>query len=146
MQQFTKHSWTSQSFSFYIFWYSYTSLNVNHKKLFLASASGVISYVVFIFRRLAISAAQFSVVFIHFEICKICRSSTTYRDLIKENIITKRWKLYSSPRNLRTGNSTNGSKQSDLVVFLAVSLETSKLGISILRYKGPTEIFLTRHT
>ena len=39
------------------------------------------------------------------KICKICRSFT-YRDLIKNSIITKLQKLYSPPRNLRAGNKS----------------------------------------
>ena len=73
------------------------------------SVSGIISYIVFSFPRLAISAAHFLVVFHHFQICKICHSSTYYKEKktsIKENIITKLQKLYSPPRNLRAGNKS----------------------------------------
>ena len=58
-------------------------------------ASGVFFYVVFNFRRLAISAACFLVVFDHFRICKICRSSACHRE-----------KLYSPPRTLTTDNKS----------------------------------------
>ena len=47
-------------------------LGVFSKTDFWLSVSGIISYIVFSFRRLAVSAALFLVVFDHFQICKIC--------------------------------------------------------------------------
>ena len=64
--------------------------NINHKKFF---------------RRFLISAAPFLVVFNHFWIWKICRSSTYHHD-IKENIITKLQKVYSPLRNFRVCNKS----------------------------------------
>ena len=66
------------------------TININHKKFF---------------RRFLVSAARFLVVFNHFWICKICRSSTYHRD-IKENIITKLQKVYSPLRNFRVCNKS----------------------------------------
>ena len=62
MQQFTK------------------STNLQFLKSYNYKLSGIISYVVFSFRRLAISAALFLVVFNNFGICKIS-CSTYYCDL-----------------------------------------------------------------
>ena len=57
--------------------------------IFWCSVPGVICCVPLSFRRLAISATRFLVVFSHFQIHKICRSSTYHCDLIKETIIKK---------------------------------------------------------
>ena len=54
--------------------------------------------------QLLILAAYFLAVFDHFWICTKYRSSTYYRNLIKEKIIIKMQKLYNPPGNLRTGN------------------------------------------
>ena len=77
------------------FWHSFHGVirpNVKHKK---CSLSGVVFYVLFNFRRFAISTTRFLVLFNHFQICKICISSRYNRDLIKKDIITKFPKLYS---------------------------------------------------
>ena len=49
--------------------------------IFQHSVSGVISYVVFSFCRLAISGTSFLVVLDYFEICKICCFFTYHGDL-----------------------------------------------------------------
>ena len=66
---------------------------------FERSVSGIISYVVFCFRRLATSATRFLVVFDHSKSVKYVTLLHIIVTYIKENIIIKIQKLYSSSRN-----------------------------------------------
>ena len=81
--------------------------NINHTFLVIFSVSGIICYNVFSFHRLAISAAQFLVVFDHFWIFNFATLLNVIVTYIKETIITKLQKLYSPPRNLRIGNKSS---------------------------------------
>ena len=74
--------------------------NVNNKRFFS------IAYLVFSFLKLAISGASFLVVFDHFRIFKICCTFTVIVTYIKENLITKLQRLYSTSTKLRAGNKS----------------------------------------
>ena len=58
--------------------------NIKHKNNFQHNLSGLIFYVLLSFCRLAISATHFLVVFDHFQICKICLSSTYHCDYLND--------------------------------------------------------------
>ena len=65
--------------------------------IFHRSLSGVICHIVFHIHRLAISAIHFLVVFDHFWICKICSSSTCYRNLLHNYYrLTKKLQNYKN--------------------------------------------------